>query len=102
MNPINDYMHILIFAGIAFLVFIYLFQWWIRSPIETEISVMKKKIKKMQSWIQMQSMQSNRSQQVESSGHVDSDRLANKESDPDNGDDMIDGDMDSYFDPTKY
>ena len=44
---VNDNMYILIFAGLGLIILLYLMYYYIHNMVDREISVLKKKIKKL-------------------------------------------------------
>lgn len=55
MTFINENMHILILVGVGILALIYLLHYYVHSCIDSEVGVLKKRIKRL-SLIQMQQM----------------------------------------------
>lgn len=106
MTFINENMHILILVGVGLLAFIYLLHYYIHSSIDSEVSILKKKIKKLQTIAQTQQIPN--FDQMKNAGiqgrNMDFPQVF-KDGNVGEDNDMIyektEIDADSYFDPTK-
>lgn len=94
-NITQENLHVYVFTLFGILIICFAVQFYIKSNLDTEMSVLKKKIKKLQQFQQLMIMHTKKREQYEKQQQIQ--QILHQDEEPER---ELDGDNDSYADPS--